>query len=149
MVRLQTNGERRMNTMRSAVLSLLALVFIASTALAGDKDPLFVNATSDEAHRAEMALTFAKNQLDLKHPVTIFINDKAVYIASKANAAKFKEHQALISRLIEGGANVLVCGMCLKHYGVAESDLTPGVKVSSPELVGAALFKDDVRTLSW
>jgi hypothetical protein len=66
-----------MNMIKSAMLSLLAIIFVASTALAGDKDPLFVNATSDEAHRAEMALTFAKNQLDLKHPVTIFINDKA------------------------------------------------------------------------
>jgi sulfur relay (sulfurtransferase) complex TusBCD TusD component (DsrE family) len=138
-----------MNAIKSAVLSLLMLSFVASSALAGDKDPLFVNATSDDAHRAEMALTFAKNQLERQHPVTIFINDKAVNIASKANAAQFKEHQALLSKLVEGGANVFICGMCLKYYGVAESDLVTGVKVGNPDLVGAALFKDDTRTLSW
>ena len=138
-----------MNTIRSAVLSLLMFSFVASSALAGDREPLFVNATSDDAHRAEMALIFSKNQLERQHPVTIFLSDRAVYVASKANAAQFKEQQALLSGLIEKGANVLVCGMCLTHYGVAEKDLLPGIKMSNPELVDAALFKEGTKTLSW
>ena len=36
-----------------------------------------------------------------------------------------------------------------KHYGVNEADLIPGVKISNPDLTEAALFADDVRTLSW
>jgi predicted peroxiredoxin len=138
-----------MTTIKSAVLSLLMYSLVASAALAGDKDSLFINATSDDPHRAEMALVFAKNQLERQHPVTIFLNDRAVNVVSKANAALFKEHQALLTKLVAGGANVLVCAMCLKHFGVAESDLMAGVKLSNPELVDAALFADDVRTLSW
>lgn len=138
-----------MNTIRSAVLSLLMFSFVASSALAGDREPLFVNATSDDARRAETAFTFSKNQLDRQHPVTIFLSDRAVHIASKANAAVFKEHQALLNKLMEEGASILICGVCLKHYGVAEKDLLPGIKVSNPELMDAALFKEGTKTLSW
>ena len=138
-----------MNMIRSAALGLLMVSFVASSALAGDKEPLFVNATSDEAHRAEMAFVFSKSQLERQHPVTIFLSDRAVYVASKANAAQFKEQQALLSGLIEKGANVLICGICLKHYGVGETDILPGIKVANPELVDAALFKEGTKTLSW
>ena len=104
-----------MNTIRSAVLSLLMFSFVASSALAGDREPLFVNATTDDARRAETALVFSKNQLDRQHPVTIFLSDRAVHIASKANAALFKEHQALLHKLMEEGASVLVCGVVIAH----------------------------------
>jgi sulfur relay (sulfurtransferase) complex TusBCD TusD component (DsrE family) len=137
-----------MDTIRSAVLTLLMFSFVGSSALAGDREPLFVNTASDD-YRAEMALIFSKTQLERQHPVTVFLSDRAVYIASKANAAQFKEHQALLNKLMEEGANVLICGLCLKHYGVDEKDLLPGVKISSPELVDEALFKQNIRTLSW
>ena len=138
-----------MNTIRSAVLGLLMFSFVASSALAGDREPLFVNATTDDARRAETALTFSKNQLDRQHPVTIFLSDGAVHLATKANAALFKEHHALLNKLMEEGASVLVCGVCLERYGVAEKDLLPGIKVSNPELLDAALFKEGTKTLSW
>ena len=138
-----------MNTIRSAVLSLLMFSFVASSALAGDREPLFVNATTDDARRAETALTFSKNQLDRQHPVTIFLSDRAVHLATKGNAALFKEHHALLNKLMEEGASVLVCGVCLERYGVAEKDLLPGIKVSTPELLDAALFKEGTKTLSW
>ena len=138
-----------MNTIRSAVLSLLMFSFVASSALAGDREPLFINATTDDARRAETALVFSKNQLDRQHPVTIFLSDRAVHIATKANAALFKEHHALLNKLMEEGASVLVCGVCLERYGVAEKDLLPGIKVSNPELLDAALFKEGTKTLSW
>lgn len=38
---------------------LLSLGTTSGLAYAGDKDPRFVNLTSDDAHRAEMALTFS------------------------------------------------------------------------------------------
>ncbi len=68
---------------------LLALLMVASLgiglpALAGDTDPLFVNATSDNVHRARMAFSFAKNQLDRKHPVTIFLNACSTMASSRA-----------------------------------------------------------------
>ena len=133
---------------------LIALIMLASIggglpALAGDTDPLFVNATSDNVHRARMAFSFSKNQLDRKHPVTIFLNDRAVLIGSKANAKRFKEHQAMLAAMMKAGASVLICPMCMQHYGVKPGDLIEGIKVGNPELVGGALFKDGTKTLTW
>ena len=47
------------------------------------------------------------------------------------------------------GATVLICPLCMKHYGVKESDLLPGLKVGNPELTGSALFKDNAKALTW
>ena len=131
------------------LLVALALPFTAPTVQAANTDPLFVNATSDEGHRAMMALTFAQNQLNRHHPVTIFLNDRGVFVGSKANAGKFKEQQELLAKLMSAGANVLICPFCMKHYGVAEADLLPGIRVGNPELTGEALFREGTRTLTW
>ena len=132
---------------------LLALALcvgtIAAPAFAGDTDPLFVNLTSDDSHRANMAITFGGNQHERGHPLTIFLNDKGVLIGAKANSVKFADHQKALTDLMSKGATVLVCAMCMKHYGVKESDLLPGLKVGKPELTGGALFKDNTKTLTW
>jgi sulfur relay (sulfurtransferase) complex TusBCD TusD component (DsrE family) len=136
-------------------ISQLLIVFalcigtLAAPALAGDTDPLFVNLTSDDSHRANMAITFGGNQQELGHPLTVFLNDKGVLIGSKANADKFYEHQKKLSELMSKGATVVICPMCMKHYGVKEADLLPGLKVGKPELTGGALFKDNTKTLTW
>jgi sulfur relay (sulfurtransferase) complex TusBCD TusD component (DsrE family) len=96
-----------------------------------------------------MAITFGGNQQELGHPLTVFLNDKGVLIGSKANANKFSEHQKKLSELMSKGATVLICPMCMKHYGVKKADLLPGLKVGKPELTGSALFKDNTKTLTW
>jgi len=132
------------------VALLLALAPLgAGAAVAGDTDPLFINATTDEPHRAMMALMFAKNQLERKHPVTIFLNDKAVFLGSKANAGKFKDHQGMLGTLLKGGATVIMCPNCMKHYGIKDTDLLDGIKVGNAELTGSHLFKDNTKTLTW
>lgn len=132
---------------------LLALTLIAGGAInptfAGNGDPLFVNLTTDDAHRADMGISFGKNQLERGHPLTIFLNDKGVLIGSKENATKFADHQKMLGELASKGAVILVCPMCMKHYGVKEADLLPGLKVGNPELTGGALFKDNTKTLTW
>jgi len=135
----------------SHLLLALALFMgaIATPAFAGDTDPLFVNLTSDDPHRANMAITFGGNQHERGHPLTIFLNDKGVLIGSKANSAKFADHQKALAELMSKGAAVIICPMCMKHYGVKESDLLPGLKVGKPELTGGALFKDNTKTLTW
>jgi sulfur relay (sulfurtransferase) complex TusBCD TusD component (DsrE family) len=135
----------------SHLLLAFALIIgnIAAPAFAGDADPLFVNLTTDDSHRASMAISFGKNQLERGHPLTIFLNDKGVFIGSKAKAAKFGDHQKMLSELMNKGAVVLICPMCMKHYNVKESDLLPGLKVGNPELTGGALFKDNTKTLTW
>ena len=96
-----------------------------------------------------MALSFGMKQLERGHPLTIFINDKGVYVASTVNADKFAEQQKTIAMLIEKGAVVFSCPMCMQHYGINESDLLPGVRVSNPDSIGEYLFKPNTRTLNW
>jgi|YNPBryulayer2012_1023412.scaffolds.fasta_scaffold26167_2 predicted peroxiredoxin len=111
--------------------------------------PLFINLTSDDPHRVNMALSFGMKQLERGHPLTIFINDKGVYVVSTVNADKFAEQQKTIAMLIEKGAVVFSCPMCMQHYGINESDLLPGVRVSNPDSIGEYLFKPNTRTLNW
>lgn len=133
------------------VMLALALIIgsVVTPALADDDDPLFINLISDDPHRADMAISFGKNQLERSHPLTIFLNDKGVFIGSKENAAKYADHQKMLGELMSKGATVLICPMCMKHYGIKESDLLPGIKVGNPDLTGSFLFKDDTQTLTW
>jgi len=126
-------------------LSVAALPF----ASAGGGDPLFINLTSDDAHRAHMALNFGRNQLERGHPLTVFLNDRAVFIGSKAHAAKYAGQQKALAELAQKGATLLICPMCMSDYGVKESDLLPELKVGNPELTGAALFRENTKTLTW
>jgi sulfur relay (sulfurtransferase) complex TusBCD TusD component (DsrE family) len=129
--------------------TLLCAALVAAPALAGGSDPLFVNLTSNDGHRANVALTFSGKQMELGHPLTVFLNDKGVFLASKASAGEFAEQQKAIEGLIEKGATVIACPMCMKHYGVAEGDLLPGIKIGNPEMTGGALFQDNAKTLTW
>ena len=122
---------------------------IITPAFAGDTDPLFVNMTTDDSHRANMGIAFGKSQLERGHPLTIFLNDKGVLIGSKVNSKTFADHQKSLGELMGKGATVLICPMCMKQYGVKETDLLPGLKVGNPELTGGALFKDNTKTLTW
>lgn len=133
------------------LLLAAALVFgaAAGPALCADNSPLFVNMTTDDPHRANMAISFSSTQMERGHPLTVFLNDKGVLVGSKANAGKYSAQQKALSDMMAKGAAVIACPMCMQHYGVKEADLLPGIKVGKPELTGAALFKDDTRTLSW
>jgi predicted peroxiredoxin len=139
-----------MNTrsLLSPLLIVLALG-IGAPASAGSSDPLFLNMTADEAHRALMALMFSRNQQARGHAVTVFLNDRGVLVGSKTNAEKYREQQQIIADVLKKGGTVLICPMCMAHYGVAEADLLPGIKVGNPELTGEALFKDKTQTLTW
>jgi sulfur relay (sulfurtransferase) complex TusBCD TusD component (DsrE family) len=121
----------------------------ATTAQTDSPAPLFINMTTDDSHRANMALSFGMKQLDLGHPLTVFLNDKGVYVGTTANADQFAEQQKTITTLLEKGAVVYSCPMCMQHYGVNEADLLPGILVSNPDAIGEALFKDDTKTLTW
>ncbi|HRK25250.1 MAG TPA: DsrE family protein [Beijerinckiaceae bacterium] len=138
---------------KRGLLALGAALFVAPAAFAqqggGAKPSLFINMTSDDSHRLTMGLGFGLNQLKRGHSVTVFLNDRAVHAASKKNAEKFTEQQKIIADLLGAGATVLVCPMCSKHYGVAEADFLPGLKLGNPELTGGALFADNARSLTW
>lgn len=116
---------------------------------AGNPDALFINMTTDDAHRASMGIGFGYNQLQRGHPLTVFLNDRGVMLAAKANGATFEQQQKTMAAVIAKGGTVYVCPTCMKHYGLAEADLMPGMKVSNPDLTEKALFSNDARTLSW
>lgn len=124
-------------------------LIVTPAASATAADPLFINMTTDDPHRANMALSFGMNQLDRGHPLTVFLNDKGVYVGSTVNADKYAEHQKLLTTLMEKGAVIYICPMCMKHYGVTEADLLAGLKVSNPDAIGAALFQPNGKTLTW
>lgn len=135
--------------MRSIRVLLLLGALSALPLAAAPPAPLFVNMTSDESHRANMAIGFGRNQLLRGHGLTVFLNDRGVRVASKQHTAAFSEHQKMLAELVEKGATILVCPMCMKQYGVKTADLLPGLRVSTPELTGAAIFAEGARTLSW
>lgn len=128
---------------------LVALLLFCSTALAGANDPLFINLTSSDSHRALMALTFGQAQMERGHPLTVYLNDKAVLVASRKNASKYAEQQNILAGIAAKGGTVLVCPMCSRKFGVAEKDLAQGARLTSPDITGPALFMDNGKTLSW
>jgi sulfur relay (sulfurtransferase) complex TusBCD TusD component (DsrE family) len=134
---------------RNALVRLLGVVALSWSTHAADNAPLFINLTTDDAHRARMALEFGKNQWARGHPLTIFLNDKGVLLAAKERAETFAEHRKTLSALLADGAVVLVCPMCMRHYGVQEADLPEGLTVGNPERTGNALFKANTQTLTW
>ncbi len=131
------------------IVSALIFGFSSVPAIAGDTDPLFVNMTTDDSHRATMAIKFGKSQLDRGHPLTIFLNDAGVLVGSKSNASRYNEQQKTLKEAMSKGAVVIACPMCMKHYGVKKANLLPGIQVGNPELTGTALFKGNTKTLSW
>ena len=131
-------------------LSFLLLGLAGSVNVrAGDADPLFINLTSNDSHRATMAIVFGAKQQAKGHALTILLNDKGVLLASKANAKKFADQQKDLADAMSKGATVIICPMCMKHFKVSEADLLPGIKLGSPDITGAALFKDNTKALTW
>jgi len=127
----------------------LAIGGLSNPVLAGDKDPLFIGLSSDASARASHVLHFAELQMAKGHPLTIWLNEKGIFLASKKYSKKHANEQKALADLMGKGATVIVCQFCMKQLDVKEPDLLPGFKVGNPDLLGAALFKDNTKTLSW
>lgn len=136
-----------MKFLRTILVAIIATISL--TAFAGANDPLFINLTTDDPNRASMAINFGKHHANNGHPLTIFLNDKAVLFGVKAGAEKFTEQQKALSELVASGATIVMCPMCLKQSGFTEADLLQGVKLGGPKVTGELLFKDGTKTMSW
>ena len=134
-------------TLKSAVIALLATLSLAAFAAAND--PLFINLTTDDVHRSNMAITFGKHHSANGHPLSIFLNDKGVILGVKAGSEKYAAQQKELADIIAKGGLVIICPSCLKNAGYTEADLISGIKIGSPKLTGDALFKDGTKTMSW
>ena len=133
------------------VLMALALFVsgLSNPVFAGDKDPLFIALSSDATRRVGHVLHFAELQRARGHSLTIWLNESGILLASRKYTEKHASHQAALAELMSKGATVLICHYCMQQFDVEASDLLPGFKIGSPELIGNALFKDDTKTLSW
>jgi predicted peroxiredoxin len=131
---------------------LLSIVLWSGMPLSGhaaQPSPLFVNMTTGDAPRARMGLIFALHQLERGHPLTVFLNDQGVLLASRQEAGRYGEHQKLLGEMLSKGATLMICTMCIRHYGLAEANLIEGARLSGPDIMEATLFRPDTRTLSW
>lgn len=135
---------------RKLLAVLLTIGALAALPAAAETEgTLIVNLTTDESHRADMAMAFSKGMMERGHPIVVWLNDKGVLIAAQEHAGKFAAQQETLATLINDGATVIACPMCMKHYGVAETDLLDGVQVGNPDLTESFLFKEGTKTLTW
>ena len=132
---------------KCGIVAVLASITLSSQA--GDNDPLFINLSTDEPGRSSMALNFGKHHSSNGHPLTVFLNDKAVILGVKAGSEKYAAQQKELSEIVTKGGLVIMCPMCLKQAGYTESDLISAVKIGGPKVTGDALFKDGTKTMSW
>lgn len=138
-----------MKFLRLLVIMMVVLAGSGQAAMAGSSDPLFVNLTTDDNHKANMAIAFSMEQLKHGHPVTIYINSQAIQIVNKANNQRYAMQQQKLTELASKGGTVLACPVCEKFLKFTESDLIPGVKLSTTKSVAEALFRDNTKTLCW
>lgn len=128
------------------IAACIGALFLSGAAFAAD--PLFVNLTSDDGHRAHMAIAFAQNALDAGHPATIFLNVDAVKIAAKANSEQ-RDNRALLEAFVKRGGKVLVCPHCAEKAKLTAADLIEGAQISESQITQQALFAPGARALSW
>lgn len=138
-----------MKYMQRLLLAWALMLGLVAPAWAGDTDPLFINLSTDEPLRALAGLTFGLHQHENGHPLTVFLSDKGVLLGSTAHAGKHAAQQNMLAELMKKGAIVLIAPLSMKHHGVAEADLLPGLRVSNRKLSGDALFGINTRALSW
>lgn len=150
--------------MRRGTLGLLVALMIGAaglwltlrdTAHAADAAtaarPRFVlNLTSglSDIHRTTMALALANHALDDGREVVIFLNVRAPEIARKdAPEAAFAANPPptkMLAALIQRGAQVHVCPMCMKGMNVESASLIPGCTVTDREKLFSKLTADAV-----
>jgi predicted peroxiredoxin len=145
--------------LQAAILAImLSAVLISAVApspsLAGEPRPIFYNVTTDDTWTAGMALSQANVAASRGHPVTVFLNVRAVHLADReAVLGTFgpsgKTPAELIAALVAKEQTVLVCGTCMKVGGMVQDDLLEGVVMASPNLTFGALNRAGTIALSY
>ena len=98
----------------------------------------FVSSLFDDTSnpsKITVGLTMAVKALEKGHSASVILFIDAVKLA-KPNAldsvdigAPFKPAKDLLEKFIEQGGNVLVCGACMEHNGIKESEIDPRFEV--------------------
>lgn len=141
--------------LKGALLALMLLtLFSPGSTLAEEPRPIFYNVTTDDAWTAGMSLAQANVAASRGHPVTLFLNIRAVRLAdADAVQGTFgpsgKTPAQLITALLAKGQTVLVCGTCMKVGGMEKDDLLEGVTMANPDLTFGALNRPGTIALSY
>jgi predicted peroxiredoxin len=111
----------------------------AAASAAPGETIVLLSVTSDaqqDPQSVDMAMRFAGFALDEGRRVFMFFNVKGVKIPSSHLADDFAYEQSSplkeqLAALIQRGADVHVCPVCMKALGVNEGDLMEGAKVTT------------------
>lgn len=110
----------------------------ASLSEAEPRPGLLLNVTADpqeDPHSVTMALQLAGHGLDDGREVVVFLNVRAVPVATADLPADLAFHadpiKDLLADLIARGAEVHVCPHCLDALGIDEASLIEGARVTT------------------
>ena len=111
----------------------------ASNTSSEDPSTVLVSVTSDidtDPQKVDMALKIAGFSLDEGRKVALFFNVKGVNVphADLDESLAFQDQDPFrtqLQQLIEKGAEVHVCPICMKSLGVEESHLMEGAQVTT------------------
>jgi predicted peroxiredoxin len=137
-----------MKLLRILLILAIVLAGLVPVVSAGSSDPIFVNLTSTDHHKANMAIALSREMLKHGHPVTIYLNCQAAHIVNKKNT-EYAIQQQKLAEFINKGGTVLVCPVCERFLHINHADLLPGVQLSNAVVVDRILSKENTKTLSW
>jgi predicted peroxiredoxin len=141
------DGGFDMTSIRKWLVVLLTMGSLAVSATAAAKESVFVNLTSDEPHRATMALIFARSLVKDGHDVTLFLNVDSVRLAS-TKVQKLADQRKELQAFMQDGGKVIVCPHCMKVRKVAEGDLIKGL-VMGGKGEGRQAFLASTRSITY
>jgi len=85
--------------------------------------------------KAWNALRIADGMCAIEKDVSIFLLDNGVFVAKKNQSApdglKLFELSGKVAEIVNHGATVYACGVCLKLKGLEKKDLVAGVEVGA------------------
>lgn len=130
---------------------IVLLMLIAAGAVAGftlksntaktpePRDGIFLHISSgyDHPQKVAMALTLATKYTD-SHDVMLFFDIKGVELLKKNSKNINMEHYATsfqaIEELLQKGAKIAACPMCLKKAGIEPNELIEGIQVAQKDM---------------
>lgn len=144
-----------MTRITAALLAISLILGGAATPVAADtQKTIFYNLTTDEAWAAGMAVGQATKALESGYQVVIFLNVRAVLLASKTfvsdtNGQVGMSVQEQIKGAMSKGAQVIICPMCLAKVGMTMDDVIEGVVKGGPDTTLKAMTADGTVVISY
>lgn len=120
----------------------------SSSGKSDDSAIVLLNVTSDgvdDAQSVDMAMKLAGFALDEGRQVAMFFNVKGVRVPTQSSNLKYAENDPVadqLAKLIERGADVHVCPICMQALGVEQSQLVDGAKVTTRPTLFANIGPD-------